>query len=96
MKIENIAALPTANYHGDVQIKNAAIKNGLRGVHIATGSTVVILLNYKEMQLALDNTHPNESWDLMCEAVKARNGTEIQGQIEIDYIYVEGVRHNFH
>jgi len=91
MKIENIAALPTANYHGDVEIKN-----GLRGVHIATGYPVVILLNYKEMQLALDNTHPNESWDLMCEAVKARNGTEIQGQIEIDYIYVQGVRHNFH
>ena len=70
--------------------------NGLRGTHLATGLPVVIPMNYKEMQLALDTTNINASWDLMCEAVLARTGTEIIGQIEIDYIVVDGVKRTFH
>ena len=70
--------------------------NGLRGTHLATGLPVIINLNYKEMQLALDNTNINASWDLMCDAVLQRTGTEIIGQIEIDYIVVDGVKRTFH
>ena len=70
--------------------------NGLRGTHLATGLPVVIPMNYKEMQLALDTTNINASWDLMCEAVLARTGTEIIGQIEIDYIVVDGVKRTTH
>ena len=77
--------------------------NGLRGTHLATGLPVVIPMNYKEMQLALGSSgteevqgNVNELWDLMCEAVLARTGTEIIGQIEIDYIVVDGVKRTFH
>lgn len=77
--------------------------NGLRGTHIATGIPVVILMNYKELQLALGSIgteevqgNVNASWELMCDAVLQRTGTEIIGQIEIDYIVVDGVKRTTH
>jgi len=77
--------------------------NGLRGTHIATGIPTIIPMNYKEMQLALGSLgteevqgNVNDLWDLCCESVLARSGTEIIGQIEIDYIVVDGVKKTFH
>ncbi len=77
--------------------------NGLRGTHIATGIPVVIPMNYKELQLALGSIgteevqgNVNASWELMCDAVLERTGTEIIGQIEIDYIVVDGVKRTTH
>lgn len=77
--------------------------NGLRGTHIATGIPTIIPMNYKEMQLALGSLgteevqgNVNDLWDLCCESVLARTGTEIIGQIEIDYIVVDGVKKTFH
>mgnify|MGYP001180019294 CR=1 FL=1 len=77
--------------------------NGLRGTHIATGIPVVIPMNYKELQLALGSIgteevqgNVNASWELMCDAVLQRTGTEIIGQIEIDYIVVDGVKRTTH
>ena len=77
--------------------------NGIIGTHLATDTPITLPLNYKEMQLALGSGgteevqgNVNELWDLMCEAVLARTGTEIIGQIEIDYIVVDGVKRTFH
>ena len=77
--------------------------NGLRGTHLATGMPVVIPMNYKELQLALGSIgteevqgNVNASWELMCDAVLQRTGTEIIGQIEIDYIVVDGVKRTTH
>lgn len=77
--------------------------NGLRGTHLATGVPVVIPMNYKELQLALGSIgteevqgNVNASWELMCDAVLQRTGTEIIGQIEIDYIVVDGVKRTTH
>lgn len=99
MKVTNHAALPGGIYHGD----GVPVTNGLIGTHIATDTPVTIHLNYKEMQLALGSGgteevqgNVNELWDLMCNAVLERTGTEIIGQIEIDYIVVNGVKRTFH
>ena len=41
---------------------------------------VIIALNSKEMQLALDKSDKqNDSWDLMCDSVYDRLGIVIQG-----------------
>ena len=93
MKVTNHAALPGGIYHGDVPITN-----GLIGTHIATDTPVTIHLNYKEMQLAMDKDAEtiNKSWDLLNDAVLERTGTEIIGQIELDYIVINGVEKTFH
>jgi len=94
MKVTNNAALPGGIYHGDIP----EITNGLIGTHLATGYPVTIHLNYKEMQLVMDKNAEtiNKSWEMMNDAVLERTGTEIIGQIEIDYIVVDGVKKVFH
>ena len=94
MKVTNNAALPGGIYHGDIP----EITNGLIGTHLATGYPVTIHLNYKEMQLAMDKNAEtiNESWDLLNDAVLERTGTVVIGQIELDYIVVNGVKKTFH
>ena len=74
------------------------MKNGIIGTHLATGIPVELTLNYKEMQLAMDKNAEtiNKSWDLLNDAVLERTGTEIIGEIEIDYIVVDGVKKTFH
>ena len=53
------------------------IKNGLIMEHIATGYPDEVALNSKEMQLAMDNSKPNLSWEMMCDSVKHRCGCDI-------------------
>jgi len=73
------------------------MKNGLIGTHIATGIPMEIPLNYKEMQLGLyKDVTGEEKWDTMCDMVLERTGITIIGEMEIDYMVVEGVKHVFH
>ena len=58
---------------------------------------IIIALNSKEMQLALDKSDKqNDSWDLMCDSVYNRIGIIIKDQLNISYIRVNGVDRVFH
>ena len=58
---------------------------------------IIIALNSKEMQLALDKSDKqNDSWDLMCDSVYNRLGIIIKDQLNISYIRVNGVDRVFH
>lgn len=70
--------------------------NGLKGVHLATGQEVEIPLNSKEMQLAMVKENEDVCWEYMCTSVLSRTGIQINGQIQLDYIYVDGVPREFH
>ena len=74
--------------------------NGLICSHIAEefkGDELLIPLNSKEMQLAMDNgEYINESWALMCDSVYQRLGIEIIGKLNINYIVINGVEKVFH
>ena len=64
------------------------IENGLIGVHLATSQEVEIPLSAREMQLI--HAGGNHDWNVMCENVKLRTDIEIRGQIQIDYLVVNG------
>ena len=71
--------------------------NGLKGVHIASGIPVVIPLNSKEMQLAMDNGPlQNDSWEMLNASVVSRGEMNIIGDIELDFIVIGGVEKVFH
>ena len=74
--------------------------NGLICSHIAEefkGDELLIPLNSKEMQLAMDNSeYINESWALMCDSVYQRLGIEIIGKLNIKFIVVNGLAKVFH
>ena len=53
-------------------------------------------MNTKEMQLALDKTNPNASWDLMCDSLVSRGEHDPRGQINISFIRINGVDKRFH
>ena len=58
---------------------------------------IIIALNSKEMQLALDKSDKqNDSWDLMCDSVYNLLGIIIKDQLNISYIRVNGVDRVFH
>ena len=58
---------------------------------------IIIPLNSKEMQLAMDNSeYINESWALMCDSVYQRLGIEIIGKLNIKFIVVNGLAKVFH
>ena len=72
--------------------------NGLIGVHIATDIPVDIPLNTKQMQLAMD-ANPitmNKSWDMVCDICVANGFIDPRGNVDIDFIVVNGVKHKFH
>ena len=73
--------------------------NGLKGVHIASGIPVEIPLNGKEMQLAMhqgDGVDMNKSWEMMCDSVMHREGIGIIGEIDIEFLVINGVHKVFH
>ena len=92
VRVTNHAALPGGIYHGETP----EITNGLIGTHLATGQPVTIHLNYKEMQLAMATSNIDTAWEMMNDAVLERTGMEIIGQIELDYIVVNGIKRKFH
>jgi len=58
-----------------------------------------IALNFKEMQLALGSKligKGYEQWDMMAALLLERTGITIIGQMEIDYMMVEGIQRVFH
>ena len=70
--------------------------NGLIGTHLATGQDVSVSLNAKEMHRAGDKTDSEKSWSLMNESILSRTGIEIAGQVELDYIVINGIQKDFH
>jgi hypothetical protein len=85
------------NMTKDWEIWEGNMTNGLIGTHIATGIPMEIPLNYKEMQLALfKDVNGVEKWDIMADALFERTGITIIGQMEIDYMVVEGIKRVFH
>jgi hypothetical protein len=71
--------------------------NGIIGTHLATGQEVELPLNGKEMQLALDKgAQLNESWTLLNRMVRARGEISIIGEVEVDFLVVNGVKRSFH
>ena len=70
--------------------------NGLKGVHIASGIPVEIPLNSKEMQLAMSKEDMNECWSMMCDSVMHREGIGIIGDIDIEFIVINGIDKVFH
>jgi len=71
--------------------------NGIIGTHLATGQEVELPLNGKEMQLALDKGDKlNESWTLLNRMVRARGEISIIGEVEVDFLVVNGVKRSFH
>jgi len=73
------------------------MKNGIIGTHLATGQEVMLPLNGKEMQLALDKSDKlNESWSLMNCMVRARGEISIIGEVEVDFLVVNGKPRRFH
>ena len=74
-----------------------SITNGLKGVHLATDTPVDIELTPIEMELGLyKSVNGEEKWDRMCAMVWVRTGIEIIGQVQIDYMVVDGNKHVFH
>lgn len=70
--------------------------NGIIGTHLATGQEVELPLNGKEMQLALDKSAElNESWTLLNRMVRARGEISIIGEVEVDFLVVNGVKRSF-
>jgi|TARA_B110000285_G_scaffold94161_1_gene107551 hypothetical protein len=73
------------------------MNNGIIGTHLATNTPVEIELTTEEMELGLyKSVTGEEKWDTMCDMVLERTGIEIIGQIEIDYMVVDGNKRVFH
>jgi hypothetical protein len=73
------------------------MNNGIIGVHLATNTPVEIELTPEEMILGLfKSVRGEEKWDRMCALVLERTGIEIIGQVQIDYMVVDGNKHVFH
>ena len=78
-------------------IMEKEMNNGIIGTHLATNQPVELELTPQEMELGLYKTVTGEEkWNTMCELVLERTGIEIIGQIEIDYMVVDGTKHVFH
>ena len=71
--------------------------NCIIGTHIATGYPVHIQLTKQEMDLAtIKQGDINSAWDSMCMLVHRRTGQSIIGQLDIQYIVVNGNKRKFH
>ena len=53
-------------------------------------------LNSKQMQLALDKSNGNKSWDLLCDSIKQMYGIMIIGNYNLDSIFINGVQSPLH
>lgn len=49
-----------------------------------------------EMQLAMSKEDMNECWSMMCDSVMHREGIGIIGEIDIEFITINGVDKVFH
>lgn len=53
-------------------------------------------LNSKEMQLALDKSNPDASWDLMCQSIRYRVGIDIIGNFDLVSLILKGDERPLH
>jgi len=71
--------------------------NCLVGEHIATGYPVTIQLTNQEITLGtLTQGDINSAWESMCALVHRRTGQKIIGEIQIEYLVVNGNKRKFH
>ena len=68
--------------------------NLLEGIHLATNQPVEIVLTADESKLAQGKT--NEEWNALCVSIEMRTGHIIQGQIQVDYLIIDGIKRAFH
>ena len=103
-KIKNKNIMDSIEYR-DINIMHSCVNdrndlvNGLICSNVGSPiwEDVIIALNSKEMQLALDKSDKqNDSWDLMCDSVYDRLGIVIQGRLDIKFIRVNGEDRVFH
>ncbi len=57
---------------------------------------IEIPLNSKEMQLALDKSNVDASWDLMCQSIRYRIGIDIVGNYDLLNIIIKGEKRPLH
>ncbi len=57
---------------------------------------IEIPLNSKEMQLALDKSDVDASWDLMCQSIRYRIGIDIVGNYDLLNIIIKGEKRPLH
>ena len=69
-------------------------ENTLEGIHLATSIPFLCRLTRQEAILAQGST--NEDWSAMCKLIASRTGHVIEGQIQIDYMTINGNRRVFH
>ncbi len=69
-------------------------ENTLEGIHLATSYPFLCRLTRQEAVLAQGKT--NEDWNAMCKLIASRTGHVIQGQIQIDYMTINGNKREFH
>mgnify|MGYP006075396659 CR=1 FL=1 len=72
------------------------MNNGIIGTHLATNQPVEIELTPQEMSLATSTLNKYMDWDTMCELVLERTGITLIGQVEIDFLIVNGNKRVFH
>ena len=94
-----VALKPAGVVHGGkgvrvVKLEPETAEDKLEGLHLATNQPVEIVLTPTESRLAQGKT--NEEWDALCVSIEMRTGHVIQGQIQIDYLTVNGNRRVFH
>ena len=75
-------------------IYNLTDENTLEGLHLATSIPFFVRLTRQEALLAQGSS--NEDWNTMCKLIASRTGHVIQGQIQIDYLTINGNKREFH
>ena len=70
------------------------MNNALLGTHLATNQQVEIELIPQEVQYY--HSGSNRDWNKLCDSIQNRTGIEIQGQIELEYVIINGNKRVFH
>ena len=73
------------------------IKQGISGV-LLDGSPVQIPFNSYQMSLAMDKNadSQNKSWDMVCDICVSNGFIDPRGNMNIDYIHINGLAKRFH
>ena len=73
------------------------IKQGISG-ELIDGSPVQIPFNSYQMVLAMDKNPAsmNKSWDMVCDICVDNGFIDPRGQMNIDFIYINGLAKRFH
>jgi|TARA_B100001094_G_scaffold311602_1_gene347435 hypothetical protein len=68
--------------------------NGLIGTHLATGQSVEIELDLVE--LALAKSTQDSDWSLLNDSIRYKNGFDLIGEVQLDFIIENGTKRVFH